>query len=71
MLEAGDRFEQAGWHGAGLLRAKAGDWEEAWRRGVIVVPAGPGGALISATPPLTIGVDLVEEALERLEGVVP
>ena len=69
VLDAGDRFEQAGWRGAGLLRAKAGDWEEAWRRGVIVVPAGPGGSLISATPPLTIGVAEVEEALERLEGV--
>jgi acetylornithine/succinyldiaminopimelate/putrescine aminotransferase len=66
VLDAGERFEQAGWHGAGLLRAKAGDWKEAWRRRVIVVPAGPGGSLISATPPLTIGIDDVDEALERL-----
>jgi acetylornithine aminotransferase len=66
VLEAGERFEAAGWHGAGLLRAKEGDWEEAWRRGVIVVPAGPGGALISATPPLTISETEVDEALTRL-----
>jgi 4-aminobutyrate aminotransferase-like enzyme len=62
----GQRFEEAGWHGAGLLRAKEGDWEEAWRRGVLVVPAGPGGSLISATPPLTITRGEVDEALERL-----
>ena len=62
----GERFEAAGWHGAGLLRAREGDWEEAWRRGVIVVPSGPGGSLISATPPLTITEAEVDEALERL-----
>jgi 4-aminobutyrate aminotransferase / (S)-3-amino-2-methylpropionate transaminase / 5-aminovalerate transaminase len=66
VLAAGERFETAGWHGAGLLRAKLGDWEEAWRRGVIVVPAGPGGSLISATPPLTITEAEIDEALERL-----
>jgi 4-aminobutyrate aminotransferase/(S)-3-amino-2-methylpropionate transaminase len=64
--ELGERFEADGWHGAGLLRAKEGDWEEAWRRGVLVVPAGPGGRLISATPPLTISQDDVDAALERL-----
>ena len=63
---AGDRFEQAGWHGAGLLRAKPGDAEEALGRGVIVVPAGEDGSLISATPPLTIGDEEIDEALERL-----
>ena len=68
VLVAGERFEQAGWHGAGLLRARAGDWKEAWRRGVIVMPAGPGGSLISATPPLTIALDDVDEALHRLEA---
>jgi 4-aminobutyrate aminotransferase-like enzyme len=31
-----------------------------------VVPAGPGGSLISATPPLTITDDEIDEALERL-----
>jgi 4-aminobutyrate aminotransferase-like enzyme len=64
--EAGARFERAGWHGAGLLRAREGDAEEALRRGVVVVPAGPGGSLISATPPLTISDEEIEDALERL-----
>jgi 4-aminobutyrate aminotransferase/(S)-3-amino-2-methylpropionate transaminase len=66
VLEAGDRFERAGWHGAGLLRARAGDAADALRRGVIVVPAGPDGSLISATPPLTITDAELDEALERL-----
>ena len=65
--EAGDRFE--GWDGAGLMRARPGDAEEAWRRGVLVVPAGEDGSLISATPPLTIGDDDVDEALSRLDRV--
>jgi 4-aminobutyrate aminotransferase-like enzyme len=64
--EAGDRFERDGWHGAGLMRAKAGDAERALRRGVIVVPAGANGELMSATPPLTITDAEIEEALERL-----
>jgi 4-aminobutyrate aminotransferase-like enzyme len=63
---AGERFECAGWHGQGLLRARAGDWEEALRRGVLVVPAGEGGGLISATPPLTITDAELDEAFERL-----
>ncbi|HEY7018819.1 MAG TPA: aminotransferase class III-fold pyridoxal phosphate-dependent enzyme [Gaiellaceae bacterium] len=66
VLGLGERFAADGWHGAGLLRAKEGDWEEAWRRGVLVVPAGPGGRLISATPPLTISQEDVDAALERL-----
>jgi 4-aminobutyrate aminotransferase / (S)-3-amino-2-methylpropionate transaminase / 5-aminovalerate transaminase len=64
--ELGERFEHAGWRGAGLLRARDGDAGQALRRGVIVVPAGPGGRLISATPPLTISDDDLDEALERL-----
>jgi acetylornithine/succinyldiaminopimelate/putrescine aminotransferase len=64
--QAGERFERAGWHGKGLLRAKSGDAKEALRRGVIVVPAGPGGTLVSATPPLTITDDELDEALARL-----
>jgi 4-aminobutyrate aminotransferase / (S)-3-amino-2-methylpropionate transaminase / 5-aminovalerate transaminase len=64
--EAGSRFEEAGWHGAGLLRAKAGDALAAWERGVIVVPAGEDGSLMSATPPLTITDDEIDEALERI-----
>ena len=51
---AGERFETAGWHGAGLLRAKEGDAFAAWDRGVIVIPAGEDGRYMSATPPLTI-----------------
>ncbi|HEX3227185.1 MAG TPA: aminotransferase class III-fold pyridoxal phosphate-dependent enzyme [Gaiellaceae bacterium] len=62
----GDRFERAGWHGAGLLRARRGDAADALERGVLVVPAGLDGSLIQATPPLTITTAEVEEALERL-----
>jgi len=64
--EAGERFAAAGWHGAGLLRAKEGDALGAWQRGVIVIPAGEGGALMSATPPLTITDEEIDEALERI-----
>jgi 4-aminobutyrate aminotransferase/(S)-3-amino-2-methylpropionate transaminase len=66
VVEAGERFARAGWHGAGLLRAREGDAKKALERGVIVVPAGPGGRLISATPPLTITDDEIDEALARL-----
>lgn len=63
---AGARFEAAGWHGRGLLRARGGSAEEALERGVLVVPAGLDVTVIQATPPLTIAdADLVE-ALERL-----
>jgi 4-aminobutyrate aminotransferase-like enzyme len=63
---AGERFERDGWRGAGLLRARPGDAEEAERRGVIVIPAGEDGSLVSATPPLTIGDDEIDQALARL-----
>jgi 4-aminobutyrate aminotransferase-like enzyme len=63
---AGERFADAGWHGAGLLRARSGDAEEAYRRGVIVVPAGEDGSLVSATPALTIGDEEIDYALDRL-----
>jgi 4-aminobutyrate aminotransferase-like enzyme len=65
--EAGEQFARAGWHGAGLMRARPGDAEEALRRGVIVVPAGEDGSLISATPPLTIADEEIEKALELLD----
>jgi 4-aminobutyrate aminotransferase / (S)-3-amino-2-methylpropionate transaminase / 5-aminovalerate transaminase len=65
---AGERFEQAGWHGQGLLRAKAGDAGDALERGVLVVPAGLDGSLIQATPPLTINDAEIDEALERLSA---
>ena len=63
--EAGERFASAGWHGAGLMRARRGDADEAEQRGVIVIPAGD-GSLISATPPLTITDEEIDEALECL-----
>ena len=63
---AGERFEAAGWRGAGLMRAKEGDSWRAWERGVLVVPAGQDGSVMSATPPLTITDDEIDEALERL-----
>jgi 4-aminobutyrate aminotransferase-like enzyme len=66
VVEMGERFERAGWHGRGLLRARRGDAGEALAHGVLVVPAGLDGSLIQATPPLTISADEVDEALERL-----
>jgi 4-aminobutyrate aminotransferase-like enzyme len=66
VLEQGRRFEAAGWRGAGLLRARPGDFEDALSRGVLVVPAGLDGSLIQATPPLTITAAEVDEALARL-----
>lgn len=66
VVAAGERFERAGWHGKGLLRARAGDAAEALERGVLVVPAGLDGSLIQATPPLTITDDELDDALNRL-----
>jgi 4-aminobutyrate aminotransferase/(S)-3-amino-2-methylpropionate transaminase len=66
VMAAGERFERAGWHGRGLLRARAGNADEALERGVLVVPAGLDGSLIQATPPLTIGDDELGDALDRL-----
>ena len=63
---AGERFAAAGWHGAGLMRARAGDAQAAERNGVIVIPAGEDGSLISATPPLTITDEEIDEALSRI-----
>ena len=62
--ELGERFERAGWHGKGLLRAKAGSADDALARGVLVVPAGDGG-LIQATPPFTLTDEELDEALSR------
>jgi len=64
--EQGERFERAGWHGRGLLRARAGSAGDALARGVLVVPAGLDGSLLQATPPLTITAAEVDEALDRL-----
>jgi 4-aminobutyrate aminotransferase-like enzyme len=63
---AGERFEGAGWRGAGLLRARPGDAQASERNGVIVIPAGEDGSLISATPPLTISDEELDEAFSRL-----
>ena len=63
---AGERFAAAGWHGAGLMRARAGDAQAEERNGVIVIPAGEDGSLISATPPLTITDEEIDEALSRI-----
>jgi 4-aminobutyrate aminotransferase/(S)-3-amino-2-methylpropionate transaminase len=63
---AGELFAAAGWHGAGLMRARAGDFRAAEEAGVIVIPAGLDGSLISATPPLTISDEEIDEALGRL-----
>jgi 4-aminobutyrate aminotransferase-like enzyme len=65
-VAAGERFERAGWQGIGLLRARSGSASEAEERGVIVIPAGEDGALISATPPLTITDEEIDEALDKL-----
>ena len=69
VVAMGERFERAGWHGRGLLRARAGDADEALARGVLVVPAGVDGSLIQVTPPLTITEAEVDEALERLSTI--
>ena len=69
VLEAGERFAAEGFDGRGLMRSRPGDWEEAWRRGVLIVPAGADGSLISATPPLTITDAELDEALAKLDGL--
>ena len=66
---AGERLAAAGWHGAGLLRAKAGDARSALERGVSVVPARANGELVSATPPFTITDEGIDAARERLSDV--
>ena len=66
VVELGERFAAAGWHGKGLLRARAGSADDALERGVLVVPAGDDGSLIQATPPLTLTDAEVDEALAAL-----
>jgi 4-aminobutyrate aminotransferase-like enzyme len=65
VVALGERFEAAGWRGAGLLRAREGSADDALARSVLVVPAGD-GSLIQATPPLTLSDDDLDEALTRL-----
>jgi 4-aminobutyrate aminotransferase/(S)-3-amino-2-methylpropionate transaminase len=64
----GELFADAGWQGAGLMRARPGDAAKALECGVIVIPAGLENELISATPPLIISDEEIEQALELLEG---
>jgi 4-aminobutyrate aminotransferase-like enzyme len=64
--DAGERLQNAGWRGRGLLRSRAGDWQDALQRGVITIPAGTQNELLLATPPLTITDAELDEALERL-----
>jgi 4-aminobutyrate aminotransferase/(S)-3-amino-2-methylpropionate transaminase len=66
---AGELFAVDGWHGAGLLRARPADAAAAEAAGVIVIPAGLDGSLISATPPLTISDEEIDEAFTRLRRV--
>jgi 4-aminobutyrate aminotransferase-like enzyme len=68
VVALGERFERAGWHGVGLLRACAGDADDALRRGVLVVPAGVDGGLIQATPPLSLTDAELDEALYALRA---
>jgi 4-aminobutyrate aminotransferase/(S)-3-amino-2-methylpropionate transaminase len=64
--ELGERFAEAGWSGAGLMRVRDSDWEDATRRGVLTIPVGEDASMIQATPPLTIADEELEEALDRL-----
>jgi 4-aminobutyrate aminotransferase-like enzyme len=68
VVELGELFERAGWHGRGLLRSRAGDADAALARGVLVIPAGVDGGLIQATPPLVITGAEVDEALYALRA---
>jgi 4-aminobutyrate aminotransferase/(S)-3-amino-2-methylpropionate transaminase len=69
----------AGVRGRGLLLAVECDTAkrslracaEALRRGVIVVPSGDDGRVLSITPPLSIESDLLMDALDRLAEAIP
>jgi len=64
--EAGARFEDDGWDGAGLLRVREGSADEARERSVLVIPSGMDGELVQATPPLVVSDAELDEAFERL-----
>ena len=64
--EAGARFEDDGWDGAGLLRVREGSADEARERSVLVIPSGTDGELVQATPPLVVSDAELDEAFERL-----
>ena len=58
-----ERFAGAGWDGAGLLRVKRKDADEAWAAGVLTIPV---GTLSQAAPPLTLKDEDLDEAFARL-----
>ncbi|HEX6702910.1 MAG TPA: aspartate aminotransferase family protein [Gaiellaceae bacterium] len=66
--EAGERFAADGWDGKGLLRVRPGSAADAAERGVLVVPAGEGGSLVQAAPPLVISDEELDEAFSRLSA---
>jgi 4-aminobutyrate aminotransferase-like enzyme len=69
VVELSQRFAAAGWDGAGLLRTKPGDWHDATRKGVLVIPVPATDdrpRLIQAAPPLTLSNDELDEAFARL-----
>jgi acetylornithine/succinyldiaminopimelate/putrescine aminotransferase len=61
--ELSQRFDAAGWEGAGLLRVAGIDAAEAWAAGVLTIPV---GSLSQAAPPYTLGDEELDEALARL-----
>jgi 4-aminobutyrate aminotransferase/(S)-3-amino-2-methylpropionate transaminase len=67
--ELSRRFDDAGWHGQGLLRTRRGNAAEAFRAGVIVIPIPASESrhsLMQAAPPFTISDDELDEAFARL-----
>ena len=44
--------------------------QEALRRGIILLPSGSGGSVLSITPPLTIDEDVLLGALDVLTSVL-
>jgi 4-aminobutyrate aminotransferase/(S)-3-amino-2-methylpropionate transaminase len=64
IAELSHRFADAGWHGRGLLRAKAGDADHARAGGVLVIPVGD---LVQAAPPFVLTDGELDEAFARLE----
>jgi 4-aminobutyrate aminotransferase/(S)-3-amino-2-methylpropionate transaminase len=63
IAELARRFDDAGWHGKGLLRIADGDFRAAQEAGVLVIPV---GELIQAAPPYTLTDDELDEAFSRL-----
>jgi acetylornithine/succinyldiaminopimelate/putrescine aminotransferase len=66
VAELSARFEAAGWHGKGLLRAIEADYDAAIRSGVLTIPVPPN--LVQAAPPYVLSDAEVDEALARVAG---